>query len=233
MNKTVLDAVRDPWSARLVMFALLHNSEDEGQQKILAINLSVEELAELRMLIKIVPNTDTRARLPLIDLAAPALKQLSTVQKDMFAHTIFLLVKSDGVVDLFEWAFVAVVKRHLLGSRKHKNNGTLKHKRSSVSIVIGALAYGGSASQEQAGGAFGVAMSSLGMNDSTLPTETMCSVSEMEKAVQNVAVLKFTEKERLLQACVACITHDEQITVVEAETLRAIGDLLDCPIPIF
>ena len=233
IGETTLAAVRDPWSARLVMFAILCKDGDEGQQKILAKNLSVEELVEVRRLLEVVPKDGDLGRLPLIDLAAPALRQLGKEQKKTFGNIVSLLIKSDGVVDLFEWAFVAVVKRHILGSKKHKSNGALKHRLSSASLVIGALAYGGSASQKQTNDAFKAAVSSLGYVDLGIPDKASCSVSNMENAIQDLLLLKFIEKERLLQACVVCITHDEKITVTEAETLRAIGDLLGCPVPIF
>ena len=38
-------------------------------------------------------------------------------------------------------------------------------------------------------------------------------------------------KRSLLQACAACVSHDNQVTVQEGELLRAISDALGCPMP--
>ena len=38
-------------------------------------------------------------------------------------------------------------------------------------------------------------------------------------------------KRRIVDACAACILANQQVTVREAELLRAICDTLDCPLP--
>ena len=55
----------------------------------------------------------------------------------------------------------------------------------------------------------------------------------IDKALKKLRSLRFTQRQLLLNACEACVTHDGLVTVEEAETLRAIGDILDCPIPMF
>jgi DnaJ-domain-containing protein 1 len=52
-------------------------------------------------------------------------------------------------------------------------------------------------------------------------------------ALKELQLLRFSHKERFLEACVHSVTHDGVVTVVESETLRAIGDMLDCPIPMY
>jgi Zn-dependent protease with chaperone function len=232
IDSRVLHAARDPWSSRLVMFALLSNEGDGGQQELLTQNLSVEELKELRQLYEVVSLLDNRARLPLIDVAVPAFKQLSNSQKTAFIKTLFALVKSDDIVDLFEFVFLVVIRNHLVKNKKQKQKTLLRSVLPSSSVVIGALAYCGANSQEQASAAFEKAMDTLGFSQVKLPDASTCSVSVLEKSIQKLSLLKYTEKEKLLQSCLVCITHDDVVTVTEAETIRAIGDLLGCPIPL-
>lgn len=233
IHPTVLSSIRDPWSSRLVMYSLLIDANDEDQQKILAQNLSIEELAELKKITPLISKSNGRVRLPLIDLAAPALRQLSDSQKQAFADIVFVLVKSDGVVDMFEWVFVAVLQSHLFGVKRHKQNGVLRTMLPSVCVVVGGLAHCGANSQDGALQAFNTSVSELGFAQIEMPIKTHCSVGSIERAIQELSLLRFTEKERLLKACVTCVTHDGNITTNEAETIRAIGDLLDCPIPMY
>ncbi len=232
IDSRVLDAARDPWSSRLVVFSLIADQDDNEQQKILAQNLSVEELAELRILFCLSSSLNERARLPLIDVAAPAFNQLSDAQRAQFVKTVFALVKSDGVVRLSEWVLVAVVQSHLVGVKKHAQKKLLRSELPSAVVVLGSLAYCGSDSQEQASFAFDKSMKKLGFPKEKFPSVSGCTPDVLENSLQKLSLLKFTEKEVLLQACLVCVTHDERITVAEAETIRAIGDLLDCPLPL-
>jgi hypothetical protein len=58
-------------------------------------------------------------------------------------------------------------------------------------------------------------------------------MNHVHGALKKLRQMKFTDKGLLIEACELCVTHDGYVTVVEAETLRAIGDILDCPIPMF
>jgi Zn-dependent protease with chaperone function len=233
IEQKVLEAARDPWSVRLVLFALLTNKDDEQQQKILATNLSVQEWTQLQSLYGLLATTKRECMLPLIDYSAPVVSQLSETQKAAFASLVNALVQSDGAVDLREWVFLAVLQKHVNSTKKQKQYAKLHSLKESVLVVIGALAYCGATTKEQAAASFVEAATSLGFSGVKIPDIAFCSVGKLGDAVEKLGVLKYTQKEKLLGACAVCVAHDDQITFTEAETLRAIGDLLDCPIPVF
>ena len=56
-------------------------------------------------------------------------------------------------------------------------------------------------------------------------------LGQLEKAIDKLNHLKPLQKPRLLKAMAACINADGVVTPEEAELLRAVGSLLDCPIP--
>jgi len=58
-------------------------------------------------------------------------------------------------------------------------------------------------------------------------------MERVHQSLERVQLLRFVDKEKFLRACEACVEHDAHVTVAEAETIRAIGDVLDCPIPMF
>jgi Zn-dependent protease with chaperone function/uncharacterized tellurite resistance protein B-like protein len=233
LHPSVLRGARDPWSARLVMLALIVDNKDSAQLKILSEKLSESELSELKKIAALLSCRGTEVRLPLIDFSAPALKQLSQKQKSKFVDTVFAVVKSDGYIEQFEWVFVAVLRRHLFGHKEHKQNGMLGEFSASVSAVLGALAYCGAENEKLASESFYKAVSGFGFTNSSMPAFDACTVGRVESELQKLNNLKFTEKEKFLNACVVCVTHDNRVTTDEAETIRAIGDLLDCPIPMY
>ena len=233
IEQKVLNAARDPWSVRLVLIALLTSNGDKQQDKILAKKLSAEEWSQLRALSSLLKKTKRAQVLPLIDFSAPAVSQLRGSQKSEFTALLHSLVQSDGVVDLQEWVFLAVLQRHLSSTKKQKQYASLQALKQSALVVMSALAYCGATVQDQAESSFDKAVSSLGIHGVKISNIEHCSVGKLGGAVKKLCVLKYTEKEKLLSACAVCVAHDGQVTIAEAETLRAIGDLLDCPIPVF
>ena len=56
-------------------------------------------------------------------------------------------------------------------------------------------------------------------------------LAEFDVALQTLSQSVPAIKRRIVVACSACILAKQQITVREAELLRAICDTLDCPLP--
>ena len=103
------------------------------QQKLLKSALSDNELVELQRLLLLVNKEEESSRLPMIDLASPALKQLSNKQQIVFTKTLVDIIKSDAEVSRFEWVLVSVIKKHLTGNSLQKlSKGA--NKKNSVSF---------------------------------------------------------------------------------------------------
>ena len=231
------ESLNSGWSARLVMLALLVDENHSGQKSLLEKNLTEQELDELKTLIPLVGKLDKASRLPMVDLAAPSLKQLSDKQQLSFAKLLRDVTKSDGVVTRFEWVLVSVIQKHLannvLNKLSQKSNKKLRSLAESVVVVLATLAYSGAETQEQAIGAFEHGLKDVRFNSVDMPTLKVCSIEVLHGALQKLQSLRFTEKQKFLQGCESCVEHDGKVTVAEAETIRAIGDILDCPIPMF
>jgi len=235
IDASIQVALQSGWSARLVMFALVATDSSQAQQA-LAKLLSVEELAEFRGIYSLVEKTDPAARLPMVDLAAPALRALSKEQLRTFHQTLVSLVKSDGVVDRFEWVLLSVLQKHTSTTFGDLKIKTKRHPLSSydseLGVVLSTLAYCGTNNLEEAQRAFIVAVEKLGVSHQIVDASS-CTMNHVHGALKKLRQMKFTDKGLLIEACELCVTHDGYVTVVEAETLRAIGDILDCPIPMF
>ncbi len=235
ISPLIRESLENSWSARLVMFSLLINAQDKKQQKLLKSALSDNELVELQRLLLLVNKEEESSRLPMIDLASPALKQLSNKQQIVFTKTLVDIIKSDAEVSRFEWVLVSVIKKHLTGNSLQKlskgANKKIRSLSSDVILVLSMLAYSGAENKEQAGIAFAHALNEVGLKDKEICGVNRCNMESVHSALISLCSLLFVEKEKLLRACGVCVEHDGVITVAEAETIRAIGDVLDCPIP--
>ena len=76
------------------------------------------------------------------------------------------------------------------------------------------------------------ALQAIGLSQ-PLPLEAESSLDHrsLDQALERLTALKPQAKHRLLQACAAVILADEMVVPSELEVLRAIGAVLNCPIP--
>ncbi len=231
----VKNSLVDAWSARLVMFALVTDGCNQAQN-LLSNILSKDEFAKYQTLSPIVCGCDPRVRLPIVDLAAPTLRTMSESQRSQFNKVLITLVKSDGVITRFEWVIVSVLQKHLsvvFGDKKIKtNNRPISFYAKDIALVLGTLAYCGAEVQTEADLSFKSASDSLGLS-LQIPEVGQCVVENTNNALKQLRQLSFVEKKGVIKACEICVFHDREVTVVEAETIRAIGDILDCPIPVY
>jgi uncharacterized tellurite resistance protein B-like protein len=233
MHAKLADAAHEPFSARALVAALVvadnHASRTEAfaQWKGVADKRLVQETERL---LPAALETAPEQRLPLVEMAFPALQHLSPLQREDFRRDIDALVKADDKITLFEFMVQRTLLRRLLDEPRQRGAGIarVEDMRNQAAALIGALAYAGERSQAEF--AFQVGADRLGMS-MRLPTSEQCALGEVAKTLDMLSGAAPAVKRRLLDACAACIGADGKITVREAELFRAIGDSLNCPVP--
>jgi len=95
--------------------------------------------------------------------------------------------------------------------------------------VLALLAWEGQPEPDEAARAFDTGMRGYIGGDHThrLPPREECSLAEFDAALQTLNQSVPAIKRRIVVACTACILANQQITVREAELLRAICDTLE------
>src|SRR5271169_4777575 len=234
-------AAQEPFSARELVYALLLDPRADLrdlQLTRLKAGAEPQDLAEtLRLLAPAQALPDTH-RLPLLDLAMPALRQMSPRQHRAFRAQVEVLMIADQRLSLFEYTLRCVLHRHLdaqfLPQRQtrpvHSSPQKLAHP---VATVLALLAWEGQPEPDQAARAFNTGMRGYIGGDHThrLPSREECSLAEFDAALQTLNQSVPAIKRRIVDACAACILANRQVTVREAELFRAICDTLDCPLP--
>ena len=235
----IKEAAREPYGARAIMYSL---ALDEGQ------TVRARQLQQLQdhadpdvyaLTLTLMPQMDEldiKFRLPLIDIAIPALKQLSLSQYKSFKGNLIALIEMDSRVDLLEWSLQKIVFNHLDGQFfklapmkvRYSDPGRLKME---TELVLSMMAHAGAQDQSDVEEAFGAAVEALGSGKLALLAKDQISIADLDLALGKLEELELLAKSRLLKACVASIGRDRRVTAVEVELLRAFAGVLDCPIP--
>ncbi|MBJ19232.1 MAG: hypothetical protein CL933_07365 [Deltaproteobacteria bacterium] len=239
LPRSVIDAAHEPYGARAVIYALLVNAEPAArarQLELLPSSAEPDVWKLMRGLLPEVSRLEAGVRLPLIDLALPALRELSSDQYRRFTHVVVELVKADDRISIFEWALQRILLTHL---RPHFE-GVTRHPRRIRSFkrlaepcewVFSALVAASSNAGAAAERAFSEAGESLQLSGLQLLSREAIDLPGLDAALEALSGLTPALKRRFLSTCADLITADHEVTLEEAELFRAIADTLGCPVP--
>ncbi len=238
--ESVREAVHDPYGARAVIYCLIIDAQ---QNEVRAAQLQrlqslgdsgIRELVD--GLLDTVKSLDIAFRLPLIDMAMPALRQLSGPQYQLFRKNLLSLMQADKRIDLFEWSLQKILFHHLdahfgkPGERVAKY-GSFDKLRKDVEVLLSVLVHSCVKDETAVQSIRESAEQALGLSGLRLLPREEIGLKTLDAAVDNLALLKPLLKPSLLKACLAVITRDQEYSSGEMELMRAIGSVLDCPVP--
>jgi uncharacterized tellurite resistance protein B-like protein len=236
---TIIEAARESYGARALIFALLTHREPEVRAKQLAqLELSVDHglYYHTTRLLPAVEALPPEARLPLIDLSVAALRALSSAQYQQFKENLTALANADNRIDLFEWMLQRVLLSHVEPQFSPVRPPRVRHQglerlRGSCEVLLSTVAYVGTADNDLSHLAFERGAAYLGLPGLSMIPRERCSLDVLDRALSSLAEAAPRLKKQLLGACASVITADNQVTAREAEILRAISDTLGCPMP--
>jgi Zn-dependent protease with chaperone function len=236
MPQAVVDSAHEPYGARALIYAsLLDRDADVRTSQLRALEqLAEPNVFELTLqLTKPVSQLDVRARLPLVDMTLPALRALSPTQYRQFMQCFTHLVRADNRLGLFEWALHKILLRHLRPQFEPVRPEPivfygLQRLGGSCSCLLSALAR---ASQRDEAVAFEFGARHLPEVSVQLLPPDSCRFNDLDRALQELSLSAPKLRARIVDACADVICADAAVQVSEAELLRAICDMLDCPMP--
>jgi hypothetical protein len=236
-------AVRDPLGAQALVFALLLDPGDSVRKTQLAwLDAYALHAAarETRLLMADAQRLAPEARLPLVEMAAPALCQMTPAQFHDFIRCVEALVQADNKLTLFEYALQRLLIRHVVTHFVRAQPPGVKYTTIPplavpVAVVLSALAYAGEQTPEGAARAFAAGVQALGWPGVRLDLTPSGAVgiAEIDAALEVLALASPLLKKQIALACAACICVDGTVTIDEGELLRAVCDCLGCPMPPF
>jgi Zn-dependent protease with chaperone function len=236
MPAVVVDAAHDPYGARAVIYASLLDVDPSIRGVQLEMLQQMAEPDAYQLTLKLIPEVDeleVRAYLPLVDMALPALRALSPAQYQQFSRCFVKLVQADKRLGLFEWTLHQILLRHLRPQFErikppHVVYYGLQKLGGTVSVLLSTLAR---ASQCDSQFAFESGAKELPEVPTTFLPASQCGLNDLQKALEQLAQVTPKLRGRLIDAAAATICADSEVHVEEAELLRGICDMLDCPMP--
>src|SRR5690606_18141437 len=85
----------------------------EQQMQVLFREFTAEEWQNIKKIAEEAAQLEAGLRLPLIELALPALKELTRDQYQVFKRCMDALILADRKISLLEWALQRIVLHHL------------------------------------------------------------------------------------------------------------------------
>jgi Zn-dependent protease with chaperone function len=232
-------AAASPEEAPALMLAVLFEEDDspEPPRDRVAPVLGTELSRRMGDLAPLTRGLDPRLRLPLLDLALPALKQGLGAEAEGFLEKVATLVQADERITPFEYALSKVLSVHLHDAVEPPAGvqwGSLvaiADRSIEVHRLLSALAQIGSADADEARAAFEVGVGRLPRARWAPYRPVEPWHQGLDEALARVDELAAVHKQRVVEALTAVVAGDGRVTIAEAELLRAVCEAIHCPIP--
>jgi len=217
---------------------LLDGQPDVRQQQLAHLQVQADRgvFDETVRLAPSLDHLDAKMRLPLLEIALPSLRRLTTSQREVFERNVGALVEADSRIDLFEWSLNRILGRDIEAALGHGRPARVRFQsvaaaRARCELLMSTLAYVGQRDMGNATHAFDKGMAALGLTGGRLLSVEECGLAELDDVLDELDEAAPPVKRKILEGAVACIAADRDVTAAEAELLRAVSASISCPMP--
>jgi Zn-dependent protease with chaperone function len=239
--ESLYDAAHSPELSYLLTVALVLGRSGKVVDRQFALvreQLGAERAALVRRFYDELAGTGAEYRLPLMEIAFPALKQRPIQELSYLVSLTTRIIEVDGHIDLYEYCFYRILASNLgqavAPSRRQRGKHTRRAElRSAVIGLLRVLADYGHDDEAKQRAAFKAGVGSLGdwAKEFEFASDRMRTVPVLDRGLDVLLGLNSRGKESLLRAISATASHDGKLTIAEAELIRAVCATLDCPLP--
>jgi hypothetical protein len=176
-------------------------------------------------------------RLPLAEVALPALRQLPEATRAAMPSVVTNLIHADGRITAYEYCLSRLVYSELdeaMRPRPTWRDGRYRVAEvpAAVATLLAILAQAGHDDAAAAGRAFAAGLARTLPNAQLPYAPPEQGVVALESAWPALIDLRPEEKQQLVAGAVAVIADDGVTTVTELELLRTMCAILHCPLPL-
>ena len=234
--------LREPLGAASAIIALLLAGKDSIEAGQLA-TLREQGYAPLadraREIAPLVRRLGPAFALPLIEIALPAVKAAGAEQGNRLIAAMQSVLGADRRVSLRAFIVLTLVRARLEASGKALpvKYRTLAEVGPDALQLLALVAHSGrkpGAEPErdaEVDQAFRAGAEVVSMANAPLPAKASLTLNGVAASLEKLKLVAPMPKGLLIQACFAAVTADGTIRLVEAELMRVIGAVLDCPLP--
>ncbi|MBP7980254.1 MAG: M48 family metallopeptidase [Tolumonas sp.] len=229
LPEPLVRAARSPFDARLLLYRLVLASDLTIRLKQRHL-LGQEESAVLALTQYPVP---CGLQLALVELAIPALKELTAEQYQQFHDMLWQLIQADQQVSLPEWLLYRMLVHQLrphfsAEARQNINYREINELSSAITVWLSYLTHL-STHDTPAEQIFAAYAAPLAMTELSL--QPMPSLDTLSAALDQLQQSSPAIRFKLLQTIIDAIEQDGKITEQEAGVFQMLAYCLDCPLP--
>ncbi len=207
-------------------FSLLN--EQLGTQRTEFVRRYYDELA----------TTGAEFRLPLLEIAFPALKLRPTQELSYLVSLTTRLIEIDGEIELFEFCFYRIMMSSLgraadPSGRREAVRAKRGEMQAAATNLLGILADYGHDSDAKRSAALQAGIATLGpwAQQHEYQSDRDLTVTALNRNLDVLLGLNSKGQESLLRAISATAAHDGVLAIAEAELIRAVCATLNYPLP--
>lgn len=236
------EAAHSPQDALAVVLAAVLSQNAPTRKRQIAhlrarVKLAPDSLARLEALANHGARLEPALRLPLLEIAFPALRQRPPEQLRAMIVLVDELLRLDGEVSVLDYALARLLRVQISEAlTPHAGRPALPALKlhalhTETQTLFAVMAQAGHDDERAARAAFDAGLRRL------LPTATLEYtppsnwISTLDHAFTRLDALPPVVKQVLIEALVVTVAHDRQVTLGEAELLRVVCASLHCPLP--
>jgi Zn-dependent protease with chaperone function len=239
LPERIRTTAHEPYGARALIYTLLLDRDAGLRRKQLQHLEKAADPGVFEETLRLVPITgplETSARLPVVEIALPALRSLTAEQYRRFRQNVAVLVEADDAIDLFEWSLQRILLHDLDAHHGRVKPARVRHRsltalQPQCEVLLSMLAHAGHRDDPSARKAFEAGRQALGLEQTRMRAAGEAGLRALDSALTDLEEAAPQIQRRVLEAAVACIAADRQVTAAEAELLRAISASLGVPMP--
>jgi len=245
LPEEIYHATRSHDACLLLVLALALAPDAPTRQRQLGLleqQLGAARLGICRRLAADLEFVEPRLRLPILELALPALKKRPNEELTFLRELLARLGGLEAAPRLFDFVLLRVLGAYLRAGAgapqavTRPQAPTLDARTASRTLLANVAAFG----HEDAAGAraaYAAGLGALGWppepgsDPAFEPPTTARDLGHLDAALRALARLRPQHKQRLLRGVLATIRADATIATAERDLFRAIAATLDCPVP--
>jgi Zn-dependent protease with chaperone function len=226
------------WAPEVLFYTLLDPNAQVRDQQLLIIAqlMGSDSESRTRSLLEAGGMPGPEQRLPLLEVAFPALKRHPPDLLKKVLETVEALSHVDGRIDVFEYLLARIIDQHLREiynphAVRVSGSKSLRSCRTEALQITAVLAAHGHEGGDAAQSAFTAGLEVLGVDAETTMPRLESWTEVLDRALPKLDRLKSAEKEKLVRALITVVLHDGLLAPAELELLRVTCDLIHVPLP--
>jgi Zn-dependent protease with chaperone function len=176
--------------------------------------------------------------LPVVDLALPAMKAAPEAAKEELVKALEAVAHADRRVSLHEFVVLTLVRNQLAARPRGPApaGARLADLQAEAALVLSLIAHAGrradatGARQDALQAALAAGAKAMGI-PGQWPASAAITLPAAGDALEKLKKLAPLQKALLVKGLFAAATADGEIRLAEAELMRLVGAVLDCPLP--